>query len=54
MLEIRDLHARLSGRDVLRGVDLTLTPHIGWASDEAKQRLFEISLENFKNYLINN
>ena len=31
--------------------NLTLTPHIGWASDEAKQRLFEISLENFKNYL---
>ena len=27
MLEIRNLHARLSRRDILRGVDLTLTPH---------------------------
>ncbi|MBR2590288.1 MAG: D-2-hydroxyacid dehydrogenase [Clostridia bacterium] len=31
--------------------NITFTPHIGWASDEAKRRLFEISLTNFKNYL---
>lgn len=27
MLEIRNLHARLARRDILRGVDLALTPH---------------------------
>ena len=31
--------------------NITFTPHIGWATDEAKQRLFEITLQNFKNYL---
>ncbi|MBR0414486.1 MAG: D-2-hydroxyacid dehydrogenase [Clostridia bacterium] len=31
--------------------NITFTPHIGWASDEAKGRLFDITLYNFKNYL---
>ena len=36
----------------LRGAkNITFTPHIGWASDEAKARLFEITLSNFENYL---
>lgn len=36
---------------LLHAKNITFTPHIGWASDEAKQRLFQITLENFKNYL---
>ena len=31
--------------------NITFTPHIGWASDEAKHRLFDITLDNFKAYL---
>ncbi|MBQ6380814.1 MAG: D-2-hydroxyacid dehydrogenase [Clostridia bacterium] len=31
--------------------NITFTPHIGWASDEAKRRLFDITLQNFQNYL---
>lgn len=34
--------------------NITFTPHIGWASDEAKKRLFDITLENFKCYLSGN
>lgn len=31
--------------------NITFTPHIAWASDEAKQRLFEIAVFNLQNYL---
>lgn len=31
--------------------NITITPHIAWASDEAKQRLYNITLSNFKNWL---
>ena len=39
---------------LLHAKNITITPHIGWASDEAKGRLFQITLENFKNYLNGN
>ena len=31
--------------------NITITPHIAWASDEAKKRLYDITLLNFKNWL---
>ena len=31
--------------------NITITPHIAWASDEAKKRLYDITLSNFKNWL---
>lgn len=31
--------------------NITVTPHIAWASDEAKKRLYDITLNNFKNWL---
>lgn len=36
---------------LLHAKNITITPHIAWASDEAKERLFAITLTNFQNYL---
>jgi glycerate dehydrogenase len=30
-----------------------ITPHIAWATKEARERLLEIALENIRNYLVN-
>ena len=31
--------------------NITFTPHVGWASDEAKKRLYDITLSNFRAFL---
>ena len=39
----------------LRGVDnIILTPHISWATKEARSRLMEMAFDNFKNFLDGN
>jgi glycerate dehydrogenase len=36
----------LSGNPLLRAKNLTLTPHIAWATIEARQRLMAVTAEN--------
>ena len=38
----------LTGNPLLRAKNLTLTPHIAWATSEARQRLMEITADNIR------
>ena len=45
----------MKAENPLRGVDnIILTPHISWATKEARSRLMEMAFDNFKNFLDGN